>query len=59
MVYQPQNSGGGLIGAIVSAAIARAAPNYMPLAQSANRQVFLMGPNQLPDGPYLKVKEIK
>jgi hypothetical protein len=59
MVYQPQNSGGGLIGAIVSAAIARAAPNYMPLAQSANRQVFLMGPNQLPDGPYLKAKEIK
>lgn len=57
MVYTPQNSGGGGLGGLVvaaiSAAITRAAPNYMPLAQSAHQQVFLMGPNQLPDGPYL------
>ena len=59
MVYQPQNSGGGLLGAIVSAAIARAAPNYMPLAQSANMQVFQVGPNQLPDGPYSTPKQLK
>ena len=59
MVYQPQNSGGGLIGAIVSAAIARAAPNYMPLAQSANMQVFQMGPNQLPNGPYATPVPVK
>lgn len=56
MAYSPQNSGGGglggLIAAAISAAITRAAPNYMPLAQSAHQQVFLMGPNQLPDGPY-------
>lgn len=58
MVYTPQNySGGGLGGlvvAAVNAAITRAAPNYMPLAQAAHQQVFLMGPNQLPDGPYIK-----
>lgn len=57
MVYTPQNAGsggiGGLVVAAISAAITRAAPNYMPLAQSAHQQVFLMGPNQLPDGPYL------
>lgn len=57
MVYTPQNAAsggiGGLVVAAISAAITRAAPNYMPLAQSAHQQVFLMGPNQLPDGPYL------
>jgi hypothetical protein len=56
MVYSPQNNSGGglggLIAAAISAAITRAAPNYIPLAQSAHRQVFQMGPNQLPDGPY-------
>ncbi len=55
MAYSPQNTGGGLgglIAAAISAAITRAAPNYIPLAQSAHRQVFQMGPNQLPDGPY-------
>ena len=53
MVYQPQSSGGGILGAIVTAALARAAPNYIPLAQTANKEVFQVGPNQLPDGPYL------
>lgn len=57
MAYSPQNNQGGglggLIAAAISAAITRAAPNYMPLAQSAHQQVFLMGPNQLPDGPYI------
>lgn len=57
MVYQPQNDSSGhplavLIGVLVKAAVARAAPNYMPLTQMANRQVFILGPNALPDGPY-------
>lgn len=57
MAYSPQNNSGvglsGLFAAAITAAITRAAPNYMPLAQSAHQQVFLMGPNQLPDGPYI------
>ena len=59
MVYQPQSSGGGLIGAVITAAIARAAPNYMPLAQAANQQVFQIGPNQLPNGPYATPDPVK
>ena len=61
MVYAPQNnsSGGsplaGLIAAAVSAAITRAAPNYLPLTQQANYQVFY-GPRAFPDGPYKKAK---
>lgn len=58
MQYSPQNNNSGasplatLIAAVISAAITRAAPNYMPLTQQANQQVFMMGPNALPDGPY-------
>jgi hypothetical protein len=53
MQYQPQNnSGGGLLGMVINAVIARAAPNYMPLTQQANQQVFFLGPNPLPNGPY-------
>jgi hypothetical protein len=57
MQYQPQNSNSGspmaiLIGAVINAAITRAAPNYMPLTQQANQKVFILGPNALPDGPY-------
>lgn len=58
MQYSPQNNNntgsplGALISAAVNAAVARAAPNYMPLAQQANRQVFVHGPNAIPDGPY-------
>ncbi|MES2106432.1 MAG: GNA1162 family protein [Pseudomonadota bacterium] len=57
MQYSPQNNNSGsalgmLISAVVNAAVARAAPNYMPLTQQANRQVFVMGVNPLPDGPY-------
>ncbi len=57
--YRPDNSNnnaasplGALLGAVISAAIARAAPNYMPLTRQANQQVFVLGPNPLPDGPY-------
>jgi len=60
MQYQPQNnSGGGLIGMVISAAVARAAPNYMPLTQQANQQVFVLGPNPLPNGPYRPIDPAK
>ncbi len=58
MQYSPQNNNSGgspmalIISAVINAAIARAAPNYMPLTQQANQQVFVMGVNPLPDGPY-------
>jgi hypothetical protein len=57
MQYSPQNQStghplGDLIAAAVSAAITRAAPNYMPLAQMANNDVFVLGPTAIPDGPY-------
>lgn len=62
MQYQPQNSSSGpplamLVGALVNAALTRAAPNYIPLTQAANRQVFVLGPSALPDGPYLPQKK--
>jgi hypothetical protein len=58
MQYQPQNNNstgsplGDLLSAVVSAAITRAAPNYMPLARQANQQAFTSGPNAIPRGPY-------
>ena len=59
MVYSPQNnSGGGLIGMLVNAAIARAAPNYMPLTRQANFQAF-NGAGGLPSGPYKEKIEKK
>jgi len=62
MQYSPQNNNSGasplgaLIGAVISAALTRAVPNYLPLTQQANQQVFVLGPNALPDGPY-KIKK--
>lgn len=58
MVYQPQNNNNAaspmaaLVAAAINAAITRAAPNYMPLAKQANAEVFLTGPNAIPNGPY-------
>lgn len=59
MRYTPQNNNNSgasplavLISAAVSAAITRAAPNYMPLTKQANQQVFVVGPSAIPDGPY-------
>ncbi|MDO8373879.1 MAG: DUF799 family lipoprotein [Burkholderiaceae bacterium] len=60
MQYSPQNNNNAgsplamLISAAINAALVRAAPNYMPLTQQANHQVFVMGVNPLPDGPYRK-----
>jgi hypothetical protein len=58
LVYQPQNnnSGGGLAGLIaqaVVAAIAKATPNYVPLAQQANMQAIHTKGSGLPAGPYV------
>jgi len=41
-----------LITAMVDAAVTRAAPNYLPLTQQANNQVFVMEHTKLPAGPY-------
>ncbi|WP_296445048.1 DUF799 domain-containing protein [Rhodoferax sp. UBA5149] len=63
MQYSPQNNNSGgsplalLIAAAINAAITRAAPNYLPLTQQANRQVFVLGPNAIPNGPYRKVEQ--
>ena len=62
MQYVPQNSSSGnpiadLIVAAVSAALTRAAPNYLPLARQANHQAFVIGPNAIPNGPYRKVMQ--
>ena len=59
MQYSPNSSNGGLIGMLVSAAIARAAPDYMPLTNQANTIALRTGQNALLDGPYLKEKEQK
>jgi hypothetical protein len=58
MVYSPQKSNSGnaianLIGDLVSAALTRASPNYLPLTRSANAQALVVGPNAIPNGPYL------
>lgn len=59
--YQPENNNtgtpmGNLLTAVFNAAMTRAKPNYMPLARQANHQVFNLGPNALPNGPYQKVE---
>ena len=45
-----------LIAAMVNAAVTRAAPNYLPLTQQANYQVFVIDPTKLPPGPYAAKK---
>ena len=61
MQYSPQNNNSSgsplvdLLAAAVSAAITRAAPNYLPLTQRANQMVFVLGPNAIPNGPYSKI----
>lgn len=63
MQYSPQNNNSGgsplamLISAAINAAIARAAPNYLPLTQQANQMVFVLGPNAIPNGPYRKTEQ--
>ncbi|MBC7413780.1 MAG: DUF799 family lipoprotein [Herminiimonas sp.] len=56
LVYQPQNnSGGGIAGLVamaITAAITKAAPNYVPLAQQANFMAIYTKGQGLPAGPY-------
>lgn len=60
MQYTPQNQSTGnpiadLVASAVTAALQRAKPNYMPLAQMANVQVIAAEPTAIPNGPYLPV----
>lgn len=55
--YTPNNNSGGnplaaLVAAAVSAAITKAAPNYIPLAQTANAAAVNRLHRGLPAGPY-------
>jgi hypothetical protein len=56
VVYQPRaNGGGGIAGLIANAivaAVAKAAPNYMPLAHQANNGAINIKGTGLPAGPY-------
>lgn len=61
LAYSPQNQNAGhplatLLAAAVQAALVRAKPDYMPLANMANYDVFVVGPTAIPNGPYLTVK---
>ena len=62
MQYSPQNNAStgnalaNLIVAAVAAAVTRAAPDYMPLARQANQLAIVLGPNAIPNGPYLKLE---
>jgi hypothetical protein len=54
--YSPQQSNSGnpladLVAAALVAALQKAAPNYIPLAQQANLLVSSFGPTALPAGP--------
>ena len=60
MQYSPQQQNTGnpvanLIAAALTAALERAKPNYMPLAQMANVQVLMGEPTAIPNGPYRTV----
>jgi hypothetical protein len=61
MQYSPQQQQGGasplatLVAQMISAAMTRAAPNYLPLTQQANTQVFQQDSTKLPRGPYVRV----
>lgn len=55
--YSPSSQSGGsplaqLIGALVSAAVTKAAPNYMPLARQANAEALEYPGPGFPAGPY-------
>jgi hypothetical protein len=50
--YQSNDGGGGLIGAVINAAVTRAAPNYMPLARQANAKALAYPGPGFPAGPH-------
>ncbi|PUA20594.1 GNA1162 family protein [Glaciimonas sp. PCH181] len=51
LVYSPQGNS-GFIALAIAAAIEKAKPNYMPLAQQANAQAIYQIGHGLPAGPY-------
>lgn len=51
--YTPNSGNGGLLGALIAAAIEKGAPNYMPLAMQANAAAAGVPGQGLPAGPYL------
>jgi hypothetical protein len=56
VAYSPQNNSGGGLAALladaISAALTKAAPNYIPLARQANAQAVEIKGSGLPAGPY-------
>jgi hypothetical protein len=52
VVYQSDDAGGGLLGALINAAITRASPDYMPLARQANARAMAYPGPGFPAGPY-------
>ena len=50
--YASDSGGGGLAGAIAAAIIAKAAPNYMPMARQANAHAMTYPGPGFPAGPY-------
>jgi hypothetical protein len=50
--YSTDSGNAGVIGALVNAAIAKAAPNYMPLAKRANATAVAYPGPGFPAGPY-------
>ncbi len=55
--YTPESESSGdllsnIIASAITAAIERAAPNYLPLTREANSSVFLNSHTPLPPGPY-------
>ena len=61
VVYSPSSSSSGnlvadLVVMAVNAAVTKAAPNYIPLAQQANATAFQYPGPGIPNGPYLTKK---
>ncbi len=52
MAYTSDSGGGGLLGALINAAVTRASPNYMPLARQANQTTLAYPGPGFPAGPY-------
>ncbi len=50
--YSSDSAGGGLIGMVVNAAVAKASPSYMPLARQANAVALAYPGPGFPAGPY-------